>query len=320
MSETVSTTDLIRDLGDGLILRHGSPADAESLSMFNARIHSDDGPDQPEEVVYHWTHDLLARPHPTLSPRDFTVVEEATTGRIVSSCNLIPQTWAYDGIPFGVGRVELVGTLPEYRKRGLIRAQFEVLHRWSAERGHLAQAITGIGYFYRQFGYEMPLNLSGTRRGSPPYLPRLKPDETEPVNFRDASEADFPFLAGLYDHACRRSPVCCVKDEGFWRYELTGRTPKNAHFRRWQIIERPDGEPVGYLAYPDSLWGTGMFGTSYELVPGASWLDVTPAVIRRLWTVGQQIAERDSTPEKPRKLEEVGFGLGGEHPAYQAAG
>ncbi|MCC7206216.1 MAG: GNAT family N-acetyltransferase, partial [Anaerolineae bacterium] len=42
--------------------------------------------------------------------------------------------------------------------------------------------------------------------------------------------------------------------------------------------------------------------------------------IRRLWTVGQQIAERDSTPEKPRKLEEVGFGLGGEHPAYQAAG
>jgi hypothetical protein len=35
--------------------------------------------------------------------------------------NLISQIWAYEGIPFGVGRPELVGTLPEYRNRGLVR-------------------------------------------------------------------------------------------------------------------------------------------------------------------------------------------------------
>ncbi len=33
------------------------------------------------------------------------------------------------GFPFGVGRPELVGTLPEYRNRGLVRAQFEEVHQ-----------------------------------------------------------------------------------------------------------------------------------------------------------------------------------------------
>ena len=60
--------------------------------------------------------------------------------------NLISQTWAYEGIPFEVGRPELVGTLPEYRNRGLVRAQFEEVHRWSAARGELVQGITGIPY------------------------------------------------------------------------------------------------------------------------------------------------------------------------------
>ena len=49
--------------------------------------------------------------------------------------NLISQTWSYAGIEFGVGWPELVATLPEYRQRGLIRTQFEEIHRWSEERG-----------------------------------------------------------------------------------------------------------------------------------------------------------------------------------------
>lgn len=93
----------IRDLGNGLILRHATKDDAQALSEFNARIHSDEGPDKPNPRVAAWTRDLLSRPHPTLCPGDFTIIEEITTKRIVSSLNLIPQTWSYDGIEFGVG-------------------------------------------------------------------------------------------------------------------------------------------------------------------------------------------------------------------------
>ncbi|MGW8249740.1 MAG: GNAT family N-acetyltransferase, partial [Anaerolineales bacterium] len=149
----------IRDLGQGLLLRRSTAVDAEALVEFNASLHSDDGPEQPDERVAAWTRDLLTRPHPSFGVGDFTIVEDSSTGKIVSSLNIIPQTWSYDGIEFKVGRPELVGTRPEYRNRGLVRAQFETVHRWSAERGELLQAITGIPYYYRLFGYEMALNL-----------------------------------------------------------------------------------------------------------------------------------------------------------------
>src|SRR5512138_3220483 len=117
---------ILRDLGNGLVMRRSTSEDADALAAFNGRIHGEDELDSKRVAA--WTHDLLARPHPTMNPDGCTIVEEAATGRIVSSMNLIPQTWTYEGIEFGVGRPELVGTLPEYRNRGLIRAQFEEVH------------------------------------------------------------------------------------------------------------------------------------------------------------------------------------------------
>ena len=157
--------DVLRDLDDGLLLRHGRVSDATALAAFNAEIHRNPGSPEPDIAAGVWTRDLLTRPHPTLRPDDFTLVEDRRSGTIVSSLNLIPQTWTYGGIPFGVGRVELVGTLPEYRRRGLVRRQMEVVHAWSAARGHLAQAITRIPFYYRQFGYDMALGLGGGRAG-----------------------------------------------------------------------------------------------------------------------------------------------------------
>ncbi len=125
---------LIRDLGNGLIMRQATSQDAEALADFNAHIHSDLGPDQPDEGVRAWTRDLLEQPHPTFKPDDFTIVEDTQSGKIVSSMNLISQTWSYGGIPIAVGRPELVGTDPAYRNRGLVRAQFEIVHAWSLAR------------------------------------------------------------------------------------------------------------------------------------------------------------------------------------------
>ncbi|MCK4975408.1 MAG: GNAT family N-acetyltransferase, partial [Anaerolineales bacterium] len=173
-------SNLLKDLGDGLVLRQATPDDAEALAEFNGKIHSDEGPDQPFEGVAVWTRDLLERPHPTFKPSDFTIVEDVSNGKIVSSLNLISQSWSYSGIEFGVGRSELVGTHPDYRGRGLVRFQYEVIHGWSAMRGEMVQAITGIPYFYRKFDYEMTLNLGGGRAGYLPDVPKLKQDEDEP--------------------------------------------------------------------------------------------------------------------------------------------
>ena len=102
----------IRDLGDGLILRRASMEDAEALADINGRMHSDEGPDKPDLRIAAWIRDLVARPHPTLKPADFTIVEETATGRIVSTLCSIPQTWMYEGVEFGMCLPELVFTLP----------------------------------------------------------------------------------------------------------------------------------------------------------------------------------------------------------------
>src|SRR3990172_4657427 len=111
--------DILKDLGGGLIFRRGASTDAQALTEFNGHMHGDETWGDPNLRIAGWTRDLLTRPHPTLGPDDFTIVEQLATGRIVSSLCLIPQTWTYEGIEFDVGRPELVSTLPEFRQRGL---------------------------------------------------------------------------------------------------------------------------------------------------------------------------------------------------------
>ena len=63
-------------------------------------------------------------------PQILPVVENTHHRKIISSLCLISQTWADDGIPFKTGRAELVATDPDYRRRGLVRKQFEsFMHR-----------------------------------------------------------------------------------------------------------------------------------------------------------------------------------------------
>jgi hypothetical protein len=167
---------ILRDLGNGLVMRRSTSEDAEALAEFQGQIQGENEADR--QRVAAWTRDLLALPHPTFNPDNFTIVEEIPTRRIVSSLCLIPQTWSYEGIEFGVGRPELVATLPEFRDRGLVRLQFEEIHKWCVERGLPVQIITGIPYYYRLFGYEMALDLDGGhwRRSK---RSRLKDGETD---------------------------------------------------------------------------------------------------------------------------------------------
>jgi len=220
---TKGETTILRDLGDGLILRRSTPEDADALAEFNRAIHTDNEPDG--QCIAAWTRDLLTRPHPTFHPDDFTIVEETATRRIISTMNLISQTWSYEGIKFGVGRPELVGTLAEFRNRGLVRIQFEEVHKWSAERGEMVQAITGIPFYYRQFGYEMALDLDGRRFGYEAQVPQLKEGETEPYGIRPARESDLPFIASLYEQ--ERSMVRCERTPELFRHELMGRSEGN---------------------------------------------------------------------------------------------
>jgi len=303
---------IIRDLGNGLILRRSAAADADALADFCSRIHSDAGFDQPDLYIAAWTRDLLTRPHPTFNPDDFTIVEESATGRIVSTLNLISQTWSYAGIKFGVGRPELVGTLPEFRNRGLIRLQFDEIHKWSAERGERVQAITGIPFYYRQFGYEMAIDLDGRRYGYEAHVPKLKEGEAELYHVRPARETDLDFIARTYDETRKHSMLVCERTPELFRRELDGQDIDHI-FSLMFVVEDKAGELVGYLKHLSFVGNESLTAVFYELEEGASWLDVTPAVVRYLWQKGQEYAKRDG-----KVCTSFGFAVGEQHPVYDA--
>ena len=302
----------MRDLGDGLILRRSTRADADALSEFNATIHGEDEADRKGVIA--WTRDLLTRPHATFQPGDFTIVEEMSTGRIISSLCLIPQTWIYEEIEFGVGRPELVGTLPEFRGLGLVRKQFDEIHKWSAERGLLVQVITGIPYYYRQFGYEYALDLNRWRMGS--IVPRLKENDQEEYTSRPALESDIPFILSVYEFGSRRGMVRVKWTAEHWRNNLFELSEENFHRLEYLIIERAGSrEPVGYYAQSPTLGSSGVRAFQYELAPGNSWLEVTPSVIRCLWAAGQEFGRKENRP-----CTTFSFLLGAQHPVYDVLG
>jgi len=304
------TDKVIRDLGEGIIIRHASLEDEQALVDFSIEVHSEG--DWDGKGLEDWVRDLISGKGPTFNTDDFTIVENTTNGEIVSSCCHISQTWSYDGIPFKLGRPELVGTKKEYRRRGLIRQQFEILHQWSAERGELVQAITGIPYYYRLFGYEMTMNLGGGRAGYEIHVPELKDDQEDPFHFRPAVEMDISFLKENYERGCRRSMVSALWDDALWKYELTGKRQYNINRREIYIIENNEKEQVGFIGIPPIKWGKNSALTIYEITPDFSWTEVTPSVIRFLWKIGEEKAQEQDQTQKM-----FGFWLGEEHPAYQ---
>lgn len=75
-TKTKTRSDLVlSELGDGLIMRRSTRADADALAEFNAAIHAE--PDIPKDGlrVAAWARDLLTSDHPTFGSWDYTIVE-----------------------------------------------------------------------------------------------------------------------------------------------------------------------------------------------------------------------------------------------------
>ncbi len=265
----------------GLVLRTARAGDAAELAEFNASVLADES--IPGEEIAEWTRELFEIPPPGFRAEDdIIVVEDTASGRLVSSLCLIPQTWSYAGVPTSVGQPELVGTHPDYRRRGLIRAQFEVIHARSAELGHQWQIIGGIPWYYRQFGYSYALDLPPSpvwRWG------RTLPEPPAGFSLRPAVEADIPFLARLDEAAAARPWLCCLRGVDGMTYEVT-RRPGALPTGRILVLEQsppgaPDGaaQPIGCVVHSSRVRQGRVHLWIVELAAGRSWLEPTAAVL-----------------------------------------
>src|SRR5689334_11082889 len=280
-----------RDLGDGLVMRSATEADADRLGESNADVLRGQDAADPAPWMGAWTRDLVGGRHPSFRAESALLVEDTrANNRIVSSMVLLSHTWTYAGVPIAVGQPEIVGTRAEVRGRGLVRAMFDVVHRWSAERRQQVLAINGIPWFYRQFGYEMALELGGGPRLHTPGLAAGVRQEQPPYRVRPATHADAAFLADTSAYAGRRYLVTAPRDERAWRYMIGGRTTGSAAHDEVRIIETAAGESIGYVLHVPRLWGPGLTVRDLEVRAGVSWRAIAYPVLAYLCETAEAYA------------------------------
>jgi predicted N-acetyltransferase YhbS len=298
----MTLSSLPQALGDGLVLRQATPADVETLVAFHQNIQQEG----------EWTRVLVDGQHPTTSATDFTIVEECASGKIVSSMGIISQTWSYAGIPFGVARMEMVSTEAEYRWRGLVRAQFAVLERESAARGHALQVVVGRPFVYKRLGYHMALRYSAGRTISRNGIPTLPAGQAEAYSVRLGTPADLPLLVEWMQATNRRYLVAAERDEAQWRHDFFERNV--ADRLQLRVIEA-GGQPVGAIIHTCSLDDGLLDVYGCELAPGQSFYHLLPSFLRYLERTGDEYAAKDST-----RLDGFSLWLGTTHPLFGLLG
>jgi GNAT superfamily N-acetyltransferase len=258
---------------------------------------------------------------PLMGPDDYAVIEDTgKDGNPLVACTCLWRLeWEYEGIAFGVGQPEFVATHPDYRNRGLIRKLFEMVHARSEAEGHLVQAITGILYFYRQFGYEYALELEGRRVTFLSLIPKAQDSTPEPYSLRAATPQDLPLLMELYHRQRSGSMVWNVLPERYWRYQIQEVQDPTLVGKQMcvRMIVDNDGTVRGYMMVATKRWSKSLDVYALNVAAGVSLQAVVPPLLRVLQAYGMQVPP--VSPDIP-PFHEISFWLGSSHPLYEALG
>ncbi len=310
-----------RDLGAGLVLRWSTVEDTENIAQLCSIVFRDKEDEPPNENIMRWIRQLMSGEHPLMGPGDYGVVEDTQKeGNPIIACTcLLRQQWEYEGIRFPMGRPEIVASDPTYRKRGLIRALFEMVHARSEAEGHMVQAVTGIPYFYRQFGYEYALDLGGKRKTYLSLIPKAKEGETEPYTLRAATAEDIPLMLEFYNSQQAANVVWTHIPTAYMQYHL-GEWKKRdvgADLLPYQMIVDTAGAAKGFVWCAEKRWGRALDVFAIDIAPGLNVQKVLPPLLRALKIYAERMPTRKPDIEA---LSEIHFYLHPHHPILEVLG
>ena len=268
------------DLGDGYTLRWGTPADAEGYANLAARSFKKNQSEPDNQIVANYARDLLSGTHPLCPPERVALVVDASN-HVVAAAALMDQPFMYAGIPLAVGRPEIVVSDTPVRKRGFIRHIMRWLHAKSADNGDIAQAITGIEYYYKQFGYEWSIDFPGGAKVLFSQLPPLASDAPI-VTLRAVTTAELlPFIS-MYDADRQRPNVLVTTPLSAEYLTFTMHQSLSSEGNLPYFIIDQHGRIIGYLLIGKCCWQGEMDVRGWGLAPGIIWKDYLLATMHAL--------------------------------------
>ncbi len=231
-------TEIIRHSREGHAIRRAGPSDLPQI----AELHADAWGTDADGFVQR-LEDLLVNPHPRFRGDEMTVVE--ADGRIVSAQHMTRHVWRYGTVSIPVAEIEMVATHPDFRHRGLVRSQTDVMERWASSDGIDLIVINGVPLVYSGLGFDLAFEKWGGPASVRPLWP-YAPTPQRHVTIRQASHADATLIAETYDRATSDLLVGYHRNAEDWAYALE-RSRKNPWHRDILVIESA-GVDVGFVS------------------------------------------------------------------------
>ncbi|TFG65890.1 MAG: GNAT family N-acetyltransferase, partial [Anaerolineales bacterium] len=164
-------------LEDGLVLHPvRTVRDAASFTALNEAVTGEGY--LCERLLHH---------HPGTTFDHYFGIENTDRGEFISTTCLIPWQLDYGGVRLSTAMLEMVVTHPDYRRRGLIRAQIDHFHRKALDDSYDLCIIQGIPYYYRQYGYAYALDHTPFDTLESRMIPEMESNLPAPYSLRPAT-------------------------------------------------------------------------------------------------------------------------------------
>ncbi len=169
-------------------------------------------------------------------------------GKMATTLATLPFTVRFNGNPVKMGGVTAVGTLPAYRRQGLLRkVMTEALLLMHERDQHMAILWASMGAIYQRFGYG--LSSSHTRYSFDPREARFeRPSSTTGTIELLEKEDAFPAIKQNYIQWCQDKNLAIHRSTVLWQASTLRANVKD-HPVYCAIYRNTDGEVTGHAVY-----------------------------------------------------------------------
>ncbi|HXU23797.1 MAG TPA: GNAT family N-acetyltransferase [Tepidiformaceae bacterium] len=169
-------------------------------------------------------------------------------GKLVSTMGTFPFTVRLNGAPMAMGGVTAVGTLPEQRRKGLLRKVMTQGLETMRDRGQSCAILwASMGAIYQRFGYGLASTHVSYRFD--PRFAQLATDlpSSGSVSLEPQDDA-YPIIKRVYIESATPRNLHIHRSAVLW--DMSTLRPRKKGDKTYIAIHRNDaGEPRGYIVY-----------------------------------------------------------------------